>query len=668
MITYEKMIRRNFILAFILFSSLGSQWERQLYAQDQNIHKEIDQILIDIDTLENDSEQVMTLLSLIGGKFRYVSESMRLLKRAGNIAKTSGNSNLVTNYLYAMGNFFYYNSLPDSSEYYLDQALSDGSVKDDPFLHSQILATQSGLQKKNGNMPQALETILKAKEILVKIDTSALDEQDRKKRKGQISILDNSIGNLYHSIEDFEMAIRYYTDAFDLLTELGNHTSAGVVMGNIGEMHLSLSDYDKALESLNRSLQLKESGVMPPRSIALTQFNIGRVYRQMGNPDTALMEFNRAIQVFQQENYVSGLTEGYVERGRLHLESGRFSDAEQDCRAGLRLATGQSDPDARSKACECLYRLFKQTGNTGAALDFYEQYVVLKDSLFNAENVKQLTQLEMQYNFDRERDIQKLEADVKQREYQRVTRALIGGTLVSLLIAFLLYYLFRLRKKANRILAHKNVQITKALDEKEVLLKEIHHRVKNNLQVISSLLSLQSRQLESPQAREAILSGRNRVKSMALIHQKLYQDEDLVAVDAVEYIEKLTNSLVNSYRISNEKIEIKTCVDPLKLDVDTIIPIGLILNELISNSLKYAFKDVEGGVLEIYLQKQENAIRLKVADNGQGLPETFSVENPKSLGYRLIKAFAEKLKATLTVGHSPGGTTVSMLIPDPKIL
>lgn len=214
----------------------------------------------------------------------------------------------------------------------------------------------------------------------------------------------------------------------------------------------------------------------------------------------------------------------------------------------------------------------------------------------------------------------------------------------------------------------KNEQISKALGDKQFLLKEIHHRVKNNLQVISSLLSLQSRQLEDPKAREAIQSGRNRVKSMVLIHQKLYQDEDLVGVDVVEYIEKLTRSLVESYKIRDTEIKIYTEVDEIKLDVDTIIPIGLILNELISNALKYAFEEDKEGTINVSLKKKEHCITLKVSDDGQGLPETFSIENSKSLGYRLIRAFAEKLKATLTVEHPPAGTTVSMLIRNPKIL
>src|SRR5690606_17687175 len=136
----------------------------------------------------------------------------------------------------AMGNYFYYNSQLDSSEYYLEEALELKAIKSDHFLHSQILSTQAGIQKINGQMSRSLETALQAKEILVKMDTLILGKNEKIKRIGQISILDNSIGMIYHTMEAYDMAINYYQRSYDVLIGLGDVQSAGGERGNIGEL------------------------------------------------------------------------------------------------------------------------------------------------------------------------------------------------------------------------------------------------------------------------------------------------------------------------------------------------------------------------------------------------------------------------------------------------
>src|SRR5690625_793311 len=241
------MKRKLPIISIILTHILICVYSGSIYSQT-SISEEIEQILTNNTMLESDSLKVVNLLSLSGQKFRYHSQSRPLLDKAGQIANRSGDDISLINYWYSMGNFFYFNSDLDSSKYYLDKALSVESVKNIPLLYSQILATQSGLQKINGQMSLALQTKLYAKEILIKLDTVDLDQSARIMRKGQISILDNSIGALYHPLKDFDQAIRYYTEAYELLLELDDHTSAGIVMGNIGEMYIKLYEYDRSEE------------------------------------------------------------------------------------------------------------------------------------------------------------------------------------------------------------------------------------------------------------------------------------------------------------------------------------------------------------------------------------------------------------------------------------
>jgi PAS domain S-box-containing protein len=194
-----------------------------------------------------------------------------------------------------------------------------------------------------------------------------------------------------------------------------------------------------------------------------------------------------------------------------------------------------------------------------------------------------------------------------------------------------------------------------SLKEKEMLLKEIHHRVKNNLQVISSLLNLQSNSIESKETRELVRESQNRVRSMALIHEKLYQSESLAQVQFAEYLRNLTRDLFRSYSAGG--VGLKLQAEEIPLDVDTAIPCGLIINELVSNALKYAFPAGRTGDLHIsFLKISRERCAMTVTDNGVGLPADIDVKNPKTLGLQLVNMLVNQLHGTLDV-VTDGGTT-----------
>ena len=207
----------------------------------------------------------------------------------------------------------------------------------------------------------------------------------------------------------------------------------------------------------------------------------------------------------------------------------------------------------------------------------------------------------------------------------------------------------------------KNAIIRKQSGELEVLNKEIHHRVKNNLQVISSMLDLQSQTLQDDQATAIIKEGIQRVQSMAFIHQNLYQGHSVNSVNMNEYIRMLSNHLFQTYNIRRDKIRLHTSIEELNLHTDTAIPLGMILNELISNSLKYAFTGREEGDIRVTMKRSDNELLLQVKDNGRGLPEGFSPDTVTSFGYEIIKAFAQKMKARINIDGSQG-TDVRIII------
>jgi len=198
-------------------------------------------------------------------------------------------------------------------------------------------------------------------------------------------------------------------------------------------------------------------------------------------------------------------------------------------------------------------------------------------------------------------------------------------------------------------------QIRSSLKEKEMLLAEIHHRVKNNLQVISSLLRLQSRFIEDEAAVNIFKETQNRVRSIAILHEKLYQSDDLAKIKVDEYVKLLAEDLLYFYELDNSKVEMKIDIEKVYLNIETAIPCGLIIDELVSNSLKYAFKRKKNGTITINLHSNnENKFTLTVSDDGVGIPLTVDPENSETFGMQLIKYLSNQLKADLELNRDNG--------------
>lgn len=231
---------------------------------------------------------------------------------------------------------------------------------------------------------------------------------------------------------------------------------------------------------------------------------------------------------------------------------------------------------------------------------------------------------------------------------------MLAGIATLVLLLGTIFYQYRKQKAKNKI-------IRKQSGELEVLNKEIHHRVKNNLQVISSMLDLQSQSLQDEKAAAIIKEGMQRVQSMAFIHQNLYQGSAVNGVNMNEYIRTLSTHLFQTYNIRMDKIRFHADIEDISLHTDTAIPLGMIMNELISNSLKYAFRKKEEGDVWVTMKKHNNELLLRVKDNGDGLPAGFSPEKAGGFGYEIINAFCQKMKARLNV-EGNGGTDVQIIV------
>lgn len=210
-----------------------------------------------------------------------------------------------------------------------------------------------------------------------------------------------------------------------------------------------------------------------------------------------------------------------------------------------------------------------------------------------------------------------------------------------------------------------SVQVNQLAQDKEMLMKEIHHRVKNNLMVISSLLSLQSRYIKDDESREIFKESQNRAQSMALIHERLYRSTDQKSIDFADYIQTLTRDLFDTYSTEKGRAELLMEVDNVMVDVNNAVPLGLIINELVTNCLKYAFPDDRNGIISIKFHKDDDEYLLEVSDNGIGIPEDFDIEKSDSLGMLLITSLTSQIQGELEVQRSPG-TTFRIKFKDPQ--
>ena len=308
---------------------------------------------------------------------------------------------------------------------------------------------------------------------------------------------------------------------------------------------------------------------------------------------------------------------------------------------------------------------YDKTENYKTAAFYYKRNEQIIDSLKNNEQSilqQQLVAIVGDSDLENSRRLvseqkaanEKFRSDL-QRESERTNLVLIS--LVFILLGFAgVVYAYLKSIKNQRLIAQQKHMIENSLKEKDSLLKEIHHRVKNNLQMVSSLLSLQTKNTRSKAAIVALEEGKSRVKAMALIHQKLYQNEDLSVIEMQGYIESLINSVQSVYKKGGHNITITIDAEGTELDIDRAIPFGLILNELVSNSFKYAFpENDEHGKIYIHLRKNGDQGYFEYTDNGVGLPEDTDERANSSMGIRLMNRLVNQLQSKLNVDKSGEG-------------
>nr|WP_089806069.1 histidine kinase dimerization/phosphoacceptor domain -containing protein [Chitinophaga sp. YR627] len=305
-------------------------------------------------------------------------------------------------------------------------------------------------------------------------------------------------------------------------------------------------------------------------------------------------------------------------------------------------------------------------GNYTAAIRDLRKYGSINDSLYNERKSRQIEELTIQYETEKkEQNIRLLEKEKRLQQNELVKehntrRWIMGATFLLIVIIGLLLNYSRLKTRTNRalqvqqkVIEKKNDSLQHLVEEKEWLVKEIHHRVKNNFHMVMGLLHTQAAYLHGEEARQAITESQQRIQAMSLVHQRLYQSENLSAINMVDYIHELIDCLKDSFH-TGRTIQFNLQIDPINLNVTSCIPIGLILNEAVTNAIKHAFPDKEGRIDISLKRMNQDHFLLIVRDNGIGLPATFDGKKQASMGMKLMQGLSDDLDGTFQVNNNNG--------------
>lgn len=367
-------------------------------------------------------------------------------------------------------------------------------------------------------------------------------------------------------------------------------------------------------------------------------------------------------QAFPREN-----AEDYKSVSDFYLINHNYKKAEVYLKKMFDEPKGIMTPASLSEAHLMQFKIDSALGNYLDAIRHFQMHKSINDSLFNATKSKQIAELNIKFESDKkDRNIELLkkqsQLNLEKEERAKFTRNMvIGGSGMLCLLLGLLYNRYQIKQRSNlqlqqsqKVIITKNTDLEKALRDNEWLLREVHHRVKNNLQIVMSLLSSQSAYLEDEAALSAVKESQHRVQAMSIIHQKLYKSENISKIFMPEYVNDLVDYLKESFK-SEHRIAFDLQIEPVNLDVLYAVPIGLILNEVVTNALKYAFPFSSDDRILVRLNKTAfNTIEMLVADNGKGFQSDFKLTKDSSFGLTLVAGLTEELNGEFKIENNNG--------------
>ena len=527
---------------------------------------------------------------------------------------------------------------------------------------------------------------------LEKLDEAIIVLEEAKKKVNEVDLpfLNTQLGYVFERQGRLDIAANYALETLRLGERLNDNRAIAVAFSDLSNLFWKQSKFEKGLEYGLRSAKLFEEIGMNDLDYDFTLYVIGNNYLALKNYEEALNYFQHSIAIGERYGFHNNLSDVYISLvdlnvylnqfekaetagvnaikyaellgnnfmlmrswlsvGKMQNLQGKYISAIESLERSIKIAGEDfGDKYYLSQAYEVLGKAYAFNHNYKDALSSFEEYDRLKNEIFTAEADHRISLIQTEFDVAGKEDTIELQGITIERQRIRQTLYIVFASLLFIML-LLIYIAYQNIRKKRMLLQKQNL-------EKEFLLKEIHHRVKNNLGVVSSLLELQAAQNDDPKVIEAMKQSQNRVYSMGMIHQRLYQGKNLATVEMKGYFQNLGQHILDSFGVV-DRVNIEFEMEAIEIDVDTAIPLGLIVNELLTNSLKYAFPNERKGEIKISLQRTTAEILLlEVADDGVGKQEE-NLNKGTGFGTQLIKLLMQQLDGEMKF-QSKEGTSFS---------
>jgi len=513
----------------------------------------------------------------------------------------------------------------DSASFYFDKAMQGYTAIGNKKGQGTTWFKIGWVHKKKGELEEALQADLKALTLMEELDDKLGIAGAYSRLSEDVSRQGRQAEALDYAIKTIDICEKYY-----LQKELVyGYTAAGAAS-------IAMYKNEDAMRYFEKAYDLAKSLDFPPLNMCDFMNNRGNALKRLGRHKEALEQYEATLALAKQTNYNNAIHTVIANLGEINLLMENYGAALPFQLETVRLQEEDGDLTNLTENYGHVSTIYEKLGNYQEALAYQKKARIMRDSTAKKESDIAMSEMLTRYETGKKEDT--IASQEKQLSQQRLVQWLILG--IAVLLSGFLFFgwrSYKARTKANRLLGAKNA-------ENELLLKEIHHRVKNNLEVVSSLLALQSEQIDDPNTKDAMQEGQNRVQSIGIVHQKLYQGTNLGAIEMKDYFINLGENLIGSFG-AEKRVTIECAMDNLDVDIDTAVPLGLIVNELLTNTLKYAFPEGQQGKVEITLHKNaDGVLQLQVSDNGVGKS---GQTKGTGFGGQLISLLTQQLNGTM---------------------